>query len=333
MYAYGSALQSVRARKLQAPSEELRIGITFRRPGGEPGPTKFAAPLSTTTVRRFLPDPLEMDQAIYELSKRGFTLTRRGHLTASMRCSRQVYEQTFATQLSTFQLDPKAQYAFHSFYFPQQGAPWKPAETLADLIDDAYIQWPHIYMAAKRRSPGRTAGATKLTKRPRVMTRSTSARSPSANPPHVDYYHLEMPLDVLAVLNVTQVHRAGTTGKGVRVVMVDSGFAHGSHPFFAAQGFQSTVDLAPHAVNDQTDLNGHGTGESTNIFAVAPGATFIGVKTDNDDDARRGASLLEGFQTALQHQPHIISISMGYDLLDDTTFRQLSELANSLAAL
>jgi len=66
---------------------------------------------------------------------------------------------------------------------------------------------------------------------------------------------------------------------------------------------------------------------------VAPGATFIGAKTDNDDDPRQGASLLEGFQSALQHQPHIISISMGYDLRDDNTFQQFSELPNSLAAL
>ncbi len=114
--------------------------------------------------------------------------------------------------------------------------------------------------------------------------------------------------------------------------MVDSGFAHGSHPFFAANGYASTVDLAPHAVNDRTDLNGHGTGESTNVFAVAPGAIFVGVKVDNDDDPRQGASMLEGFQTALEHRPHVISISMGYDLRD-AAGGQLSGLPGSLAAL
>jgi subtilisin family serine protease len=93
------------------------------------------------------------------------------------------------------------------------------------------------------------------------------------------------------------------------------------------------VDLAPHATNDQTDVNGHGTGESTNVFAVAPGATFVGIKVDNDDDPRSGASLLEGFQTALQHQPHVISISMGYDLRDPRTFKQLPTLPSSLVAL
>src|SRR5262249_21152903 len=156
----------------------------------------------------------------------------------------------------------------YSLYYPAAGAPWKPDPKLAGLIDDAYIQWPHIYMAAK-----------KPPKKPKH-----APAGPAVNPPSVDYFHLEMPQDVPAQLNASAVHRAGITGKGVRVVMVDSGFAHGSHPFFAANGFQSTVDLAPNAINDKTDPNGHGTGESTNIFAVAPGATFIGVKVDNDND-------------------------------------------------
>lgn len=91
------------------------------------------------------------------------------------------------------------------------------------------------------------------------------------------------------------------------------------------------MDLAPRATNDKTDPNGHGTGESANVFAVAPKATFIGVKVDNDDDPPGGASLLEGFQTALLHGPKIITVSMGYDLRQNG--RQMSELPGSLAAL
>jgi subtilisin family serine protease len=172
------------------------------------------------------------------------------------------------------------------------------------------------------------------TSRRRRVSANASVRPmqlPSITPPQVDYFHLEMPADVPLALNANRVHRAGTTGRGVRVVMVDSGFAHGSHPFFSRHGFTSSVDLAPHAVNDKTDVNGHGTGESTNIFAVAPGATFIGVKVDNDEDPRNGASMLEGFQAALTHQPQVISISMGYDLRDQNG--QLDALPNSLAAL
>jgi subtilisin family serine protease len=326
MFAYGSAIQSPRSIKFARPSEELRIAVTFPRPDGGPGLTKFDAPLSHESVKRFVPDALAMDRAIYELSKLGFKLTGRGRVTASMRCRRDSFEKAFATTLSEFQLNTKQNYAFHSFYFPGQGAPWTPSRALAGLIDDAYIQWPQIYMAHKKSTSSNKKVASK-------GSTVGGRASPSVQPPKLKYFHLEMPKDVASLLNATPVHRAGTTGKGIRVVMIDSGFAHGKHPFFAAHGFKSTVDLAPGAVNDKTDLFGHGTGESTNFFSVAPGATFIGVKLDNDDDTRRSASMLEGFQTALQHQPHIISISGGSDLGDDESRQQFSELPGNLAAL
>jgi subtilisin family serine protease len=278
------------------------------------------------SVARFVPDALQMDRAIFEMGKLGFKLTGHGRLTASMRCNRELFEKTFGTTLTKFSVDVKQNYAFHSFYYPAKGAPWKPLSPLVDLIDDAYIQWPHIYMA------GQASRSRKKKPASRGGRAGKAGVAPSAKPPRVNYFHLEMPQDVPSLLNAARVHKAGTTGEGIRVVMVDSGFAHGSHPFFEAQGFKSTVDLAPHAVNDKTDPNGHGTGESTNVFAVAPGATFIGVKVDNDQNPQEGASLLEGFQTALQHNPHIISISMGYDLRDETQ-RQLSKLPGSLAAL
>ena len=304
------------------PSEELRIGVTFPRPDGGPGPTKFDAPLSTATVQRFIPDPLEMDKALYSLAKLGFKVTQRGRLTASIRGSRVLFEKVFGTKLSPIALDTSENYAFHSFYYPPQGAPWSPSPEVATLIDDAYIQWPHIYM--------RSAGARRhQASAPQPAPAVTVV--PSGTPPTVNYFHLEMPHDVPDLLRASRVHQEGTTGRGVRVVMVDTGFAHRMHPFFGEHGFTSSVDLAPHATNDKSDPNGHGTGESTNIFAVAPGATFIGIKVENDDDPTQGASMLEGFQAALQHEPQVISISMGFDLRENS--QQMSELPGSLAAL
>jgi subtilisin family serine protease len=298
-------------RREQPPSEELRVAITFPSPKAGVGLTKFPAPLSSAIVGQFAPDPLQMERAIHELSRVGFRPTRRGRLSASMRVDRMVYEKHFGTELSAIQLDPRLDYAFHSFYFPKQGAPWKPSAMVRQLIDDAYVQWPHIYMA----TPGAGQPAT-----------------PSGTPPVIPYFHLEMPNDVPALLNAKPIHEQGGSGKGIRIAMVDTGFAHNSHPFFANNGFKSTVDLAPHAIDDSTDVNGHGTGESANLFAVAPGATFIGIKLDNDNDPQSSASFLEGFQTALQHQPHIISMSIGFDLRDELG-QQQSELPNSLAAL
>jgi len=137
---------------------------------------------------------------------------------------------------------------------------------------------------------------------------------------------------VARLLNATPVHRAGTIGAGIRVVMIDTGFFH-NHPFFSAHGYTSSVVLAPGASNRLTDPGSHGTGESANIFSIAPGATFIGVKLENDSDPQLGASILEGFQEALTHQPHIVSISMGYDLRENDGRTPLSQLPRSLKAL
>lgn len=113
--------------------------------------------------------------------------------------------------------------------------------------------------------------------------------------------------------------------------MIDSGFAH-DHPFFGANGYRSSVVLAPGATDRRRDGNGHGTGESANVFALAPEATFIGVKLDNEDDPAAGASVLEGLQEALKHDPHIITVSLGYDLRGADN-APLSRLPNSLVAL
>ncbi|MFB9268475.1 S8 family serine peptidase [Bradyrhizobium erythrophlei] len=335
MYAYKRASASSRDAKFASPSDELRIAVTFRRAGGREGPTKFAPPLSLSTVTEFKPDPMVVDQALYHLSRYGFRPTRRGQYTASVRCTRALFEQTFGTRLSEVRLDPKVAYAFPSLYYPAEGAPWSMPPELGHMIDDAYIQWPHIYMG--RRAKVAYTGRAKKAAHPRGSARragtmaGAAARLPSLKPPAVNYFHLNVPDGVTGLLNVDKVHKAGTTGKGVRVAMVDTGFAH-SHPYFASKGYKSSVDLAPHATNDATDVNGHGTGESANLLAVAPGITFIGIKVDNDSDPRSGASMLEGFQQALLHDPQIISLSMGFDLRNpDGT--QMSELPNNMAAL
>jgi len=316
MYAYQRQVKE--SRPSSTPSEVLRIAVTFNRPDGQPGLTKFDAPLSTATVKHFTPDPLQVDRAIQALGRRGFKVTSRGKMSISVRGTRGQFEEAFGTKLEQVDLDRAQPYAFHSFYYPPQGAPWSPNPELSGLIDDAYIQWPHIYMATARPVPTKTR---------------FKEQPPSPKPPQVNYFHLDVPNGVSSYINASRVHAAGTTGRGIRVVMVDSGFGHTLHPFFAANGYRSSVDLAPHAINDKTDPNGHGTGESANVFSVAPGATFIGVKVDHDADPQGGASMLEGFQAALQHDPQVISISMGYDLRDNSTGKQLDELPNNLAAL
>jgi subtilase family serine protease len=334
MYAYRRSIQSERDQEFALPSDELRVAVTFKRQGDNIGPTKFLPPLSLSSAKDLEPDPLHVDQTIHYLSQLGFRPTRRGKLSVSMRATRAVFERAFSTRLEEVKVDPAENYAFQSFYFPPPGAPWQVPAQLADIIDDAYIQWPHIYMGSRKpasrgaKGQHRTAAAAKGSRRAAAMA---SAAAVSANPLKVNYYHLDVPDGVAGLLNVSQVHQAGTKGKGVRVAMVDTGFAH-SHPYFVSRGYNTSVDLAPHAINDATDPESHGTGESANLFAVAPEITFIGIKVDNDDDPRNGASMLEGFQQALLHNPQIISLSMGFDLRAND-WSQLTELPNNMAAL
>jgi subtilisin family serine protease len=335
MYAYKRPLERPTVAQDFTPSDELRVAITFKPQNADSGgPTKFAPPLSVASARQFDPDPLHVDWALYELSKRGFRPTRRGKLTASVRGTKALFEQTFGTKLEQVKLDPEENYAFRSLYYPPDGAPWSPPPELANLIDDAYIQWPHIYMAA-RKTPargavrrGRKAGAPQAVK----LMDAVPMPGAAADPPNSGYFRLNVETDVTNLLNVSPVHQAGTTGKGVRVCMVDTGFAYG-HPYFAKRKYNTTVDLAPHVTNDAADGFGHGTAESANLLAVAPGVTFTGIKVGSDDDPDGSASMLEGFQQALQHNPQIISLSMGYDLRDQSTWKQLGELPNTYAPL
>lgn len=315
-----------RARKTSNPADELSIAITFRRPQDGLGPTKLPARLSSGSVAALRPNPPDVDRALHELRHRGFVVSAKGTLTASVRGNRRLFEKVFGTKLKIFRIDPTQQCSAQAFYYPPPNAPWKPDPAIMSLIDDAYIQWPHIFLAAAKKP--------KPKPKPKPL-----AGKPSPTPPTVGYFHLGVPDDVPRLLNVAQVHAAGTTGKGVRVAMIDSGFAH-SHPFFKAHHYTSSVALAPSASNKKTDKNGHGTGESANLFAIAPGAKFIGIKLDDDTDPQGGASILEGFQEALKHKPQVISVSLGYDLCETdpstgqrTSNKHLTQLPNGLKAL
>ena len=286
------------------PDAVLRIAVTFKGSARQ-APTKLNARLSSSSICSFEPQPGEMEAGIEALRDRGFVVSGKGKMTVSVRGTAAQFEHTFGTKLATFPLDQSLCYSAPCVYYPPQGAPWNPDPALYDLIDDAYIQWPHIYCSDP----------------------ATNARAPE-----VGYFHLDVLTDVPAKLNVPPIHRERHHGEGIRVAMIDTGFDH-SHPFFTRNGFTSSVVLAPSATNRKTDPGSHGTGESANVFAIAPKVTFIGVKLGDDADPYGGASILEGFQEALKHKPHVITVSMCYDLREMDGRGELRELPNGLKPL
>jgi subtilisin family serine protease len=273
----------------------------------------MASRLSADYIEALDVDPRHVGQTLETLEKLGFRTSARGRLTASIRGDRKLFEKVFGTKLKKHTIDKSFALNCQSreVYFPGEDAPWNPQSEIEDLLDDAYIQWPHIYLNNLFPADG---------------------ASPIA--PRVNYHHLRAPGDIAALLNAARVHREGGTGQGVRVAMIDSGFAHDSHPYFAQHGYRTTSVLAAGATDVTTDKNGHGTGESANILAIAPNVDFVGIKLDNDTNPSAGASVLEGFQEALIHEPDVISVSLGYDLvMADGNRTHRSSLPNSLVAL
>jgi subtilisin family serine protease len=121
--------------------------------------------------------------------------------------------------------------------------------------------------------------------------------------PPMDYWHLRVPGDVSLGVNADRAHREGTTGRGVRCVMTDSGWFE--HPYFVQRGYRvSPVVLAPGATDAEVDEVGHGTGESANLLAVAPDAEFGMVKMSF-------VNTIGGFNAAVALGPAVISNSWG----------------------
>lgn len=123
--------------------------------------------------------------------------------------------------------------------------------------------------------------------------------------PLKSYWHLRVPGDVSLAMNADRAHRAGITGKGIKVAMCDSGWF--KHPYFVGRGYKAApVVLGPGASLPLKDESGHGTGESANIFAVAPDVDFMPVKMSFVNST--GA-----FNVAVGLKPDIITCSWGSD--------------------
>jgi hypothetical protein len=133
---------------------------------------------------------------------------------------------------------------------------------------------------------------------------------PAPIPPSVARFHLRVPDDVATLLGAQAAHQNGDVGQGVTVAMVDSG--HYRHPYFIAHGYSlgPTVALVP-GTDPGKDPHGHGTGESANVFAIAPGATLRAYRATNDAGALVAAGA--GFIRAKNDRPDVLTNSWGGD--------------------
>ncbi len=253
--------------------------------------------ITAETVPNFFSEESVVNRAVALLQQAGFEVLQISPTTINIAGSQATYEQAFNTQLREEERDvikPGAMAATATFIESSSsdrlpGLISTQGTAFADVIEGVAIEVPRYYMA-------------------------------NMFPPPVKYWHLDVPADVSLGCNADLAHRTGITGKDVKVAMVDSG--HYKHPFFIGRGYRvQSVLLAPGATNPLADESGHGTGESANIFAVAPDIELLPVKMNF-------ANSTAAFDAAVGLNPNIITCSWG----SDNQFGPLDAADQALAA-
>ncbi len=246
------------------------------------GVSLFETPelVTSDTVPDFYSESQLVNSAVERLRTEGFKVLQVGQVTITIAAPAEVYKRVFKTKIVAEEreaIKKFGQVTTATFLeCPDTAIPGliDPAKSpLADVLEGVALNEPVYYFA-------------------------------SAFPPSKAYWHLDVPSDVSLGMNAVRAHRARFTGRGVKVVMVDSGWYR--HPFFVQRGCRATsVVLGPAATNPDHDEHGHGTGESANVFAVAPDVNFTMVKINF-------VNSVGAFNAAVALRPDIISCSWGY---------------------
>ncbi|WP_242066149.1 S8 family serine peptidase [Brevibacillus laterosporus] len=272
------------------------------------GESLFATTGSITheNVERYYNKPELVDKAVEKLKEAGFEVLHIGNTTINISAPPETYEKTFNTKIvaeersvmkhgqmgtATILDDPSTE---------MSGLIDTSNSTLSDVLEGVAINEPVYYLSLGD-------GGVATLERP-----SSMATPPSATAPNVQGYYLDVPEDVARILQADSVHDEGITGRGVHVAMVDSGWYR--HPYFEAKGYHANqVVLAPGATAPTHDESGHGTGESANIFPLAPHITFTMVKQGGLPNVDAAVNAAGDFNTAVQLQPDVITCSWGFD--------------------
>ncbi len=244
------------------------------------------AAITADNVSEFYSDETVIRDTCNALCERGFSILQTSSATISIGGSRQLFQEVFGTELKTERSEIIAGQSGQEveFFTPvgdESQQKINPPQELSNLIEGVAIPAPPIFFA------------------------DASPLPPLAPPANGAYRYLFTPDEVGLVLRANRVHRNGSTGKGIKVAMVDTGFFR--HPFYNWHGYrvQNTV-LGPGATDPDQDLNGHGTGEAANIFATSPDATLIPIKW--------GSDIVGSFNAAVAQKPHVITNSWGFSI-------------------
>jgi subtilisin family serine protease len=236
--------------------------------------------ITSSSAANFLSDPELVNRAALRLQDAGFEVLQISALTINIAGSPETYKKAFETTIVADErsvlkeLGERSTATFlDSSDTGLSGLINTVGTRFEDVLEGVAIEEPRYFMA------------------------------PSMFAPLKSYWHLRVPGDISLGCNADRAHRGGITGRGIKIAMVDSG--HYSHPFFAGRGYRvSPVVLGPAAANPAKDESGHGTGESANIFAVAPDIQLMPVKINF-------VNSIGAFNAAVALAPDIITCSWG----------------------
>ena len=243
-------------------------------------------PITTENVEQFFSKQDVVHSTIRKLEELGFRVLNTNYITISISGLRSLYEKVFDTSLTVVERPAvkhlgqmsmshiiSSEGSFSEGYIDVSKSP------LADFAEGgAFERKCHLDV--------------------------------SPLPPPKSYWRLDVPDEISVAMKADHLHKDSITGGGIRVVMIDTGWYR--HPFFTHRGYHINNTVLGALANDpDRDEVGHGTGESANVFAIAPDIDFTMVKLSQN----RSASNAD-FNTAVQLRPDIISCSWSYDLRD-----------------
>ncbi len=253
---------------------------------------RYSNPIISENVAQFYAEPNLIQLAVKRLKTAGFEILDVGLVVISIAANTEVYERSLQTKLEAVErpcIKEMGEPTTATFINSVDSKPFGEIDISNtiwdDVLDGIALNEPVFY------------------------TRPTT---PATEPPQKTAKYLNVPDDVAQGLNATLVHQKGITGKGVKVAMIDSGWY--PHPFFRQRNYKVNVLLTPGSTAPEQDNSGHGTGESANIFAVAPEAELTMIKFGVGIEGEiNNVNSVAAFKRAIEQQPDIISCSWGSD--------------------
>jgi serine protease AprX len=249
----------------------------------------FDAPVIHSENVKHFHSNKEITQAVVKhLSKLGFEVLEISPITLTIRGSKDVYERAFGQTI--VKPDPENKERVGTDYiFKETGSPvLRPKERSNEKsLNDSDILIEGIALSSS----------------PMLLA--------SPDPPNIPGWYLTPNFSLPLALQVNSVHQAGIKGRGVEVLMIDTGFEQ--VPYYTNRNFNIRPNiLGPGAEHVAIDENGHGTAMAACLLAAAPEASLRMMK--------RGGDFTGAINRAINTapKPRIISCSWGHDIIYNT---------------